>query len=154
MSFCPLTSMTLTSYRLVNLLLVLCSLYTIYFIVSLSFLHSSPSSSESLLWTTLPHFSTPTSLNHIVFDISSSVKSWPQRKDYVRPSWKPHHMCGYVLLDTMPSWKAASSNALLPPICVFEDTSQYCYTNKHGYQLAIHVARVVLETVALNRSNV
>ncbi|KAJ4950086.1 hypothetical protein NE237_026918 [Protea cynaroides] len=96
-------------------------------------LTSSPSSSESLSWTTSPHLSTPTSLDHVVFGIASSAKSWPQCKDYVSLWWKPHHVRGYVFLDTMPSGKAISSNALLPPICISEDTLQFCYTNKHGY---------------------
>ncbi|KAJ4976969.1 hypothetical protein NE237_002075 [Protea cynaroides] len=153
MSLSPLTSMNLSSNRLANILLVLSSLCTIYFIASLTFIRNS-SSPESLLWTTSSHFSTPTSLDHVVFGIASSAKSWPQRKDYVRLWWKPQQMRGCVFLDTMPSGKAASNDALLPPICISEDTSQFRYTNKHGYRSAIRVARIVLETVALNHSNV
>ncbi|XP_043687384.1 uncharacterized protein LOC122638583 [Telopea speciosissima] len=162
MSFWPLTSKAPTPLsRLFNLLLmVLCFLCIFFFIASLSILYISSSSSSSSLKsllrpaTSLPAISTPTSLDHIVFSIASSANSWPKRKDYVHLWWKPHQMRGCVFLDTMPSEKNTSNDKLLPPICISEDTSQFRYTNKYGYRSAIRGARVVLETVALNHSNV
>ncbi|XP_042483178.1 uncharacterized protein LOC122063543 isoform X2 [Macadamia integrifolia] len=147
MSFWPQNSKaTFPSHRLKLLLLVSCSLSVFFFVASLSILGNT--------FTTSPPISTPTSLDHFVFGISSSAKSWPQRKDYVRLWWKPNQMRGCVFLDAIPSEKADSNDELLPPICISEDTSRFRYTCKYGYRSAIRGARAVLETVALNHSNV
>ena len=64
-------------------------------------------------------------------------------------------MRGCVFLESMPpNATSRDDNSTLPPICVSEDTSRFRYTYRGGLRSAIRVARVVLETIALNHSNV
>lgn len=96
----------------------------------------------------------PTSLEHIVFGIASSKNSWPKRKEHVRLWWKPREMRGCVFLESLPPDEQAKDDALLPPVCISEDTSRFRYTYRNGPRSAIRVARVVSELVALNHSGV
>ncbi|OVA10913.1 Protein of unknown function DUF604 [Macleaya cordata] len=110
---------------------------------------------DHILWSTKSKFvnvSSQTSLDHVVFGIASSFKSWPKRKEYVRLWWKPEQMRGCVFLDK--SIPAQNDNNTLPPICISGDTSRFPYSFRGGDRSAIRVARVVLETVWLNHSDV
>nr|XP_012572926.1 uncharacterized protein LOC101509648 isoform X1 [Cicer arietinum]XP_012572927.1 uncharacterized protein LOC101509648 isoform X1 [Cicer arietinum] len=60
-------------------------------------------------------------------------------------------MKGCVFMDSISNEDDPSS---LPPLCLSRDTSRFRYTFKGGLRSAIRVARVVVETVALNHSNV
>ncbi|CAI9112792.1 OLC1v1013285C1 [Oldenlandia corymbosa var. corymbosa] len=97
-----------------------------------------------------------TSLEHIVFGIASSNKTWFRRKEYVRLWWRPETMKGCVFLEEMPQNSPSDTNdsVSLPPLCVSGDTSRFQYTDKIGLRSAIRVARMVSETVALNHNNV
>lgn len=139
------------SFRFKGLILFLFSVSVTYAFISLLLPHTSKFShvfqSQSL--------SSPTSLDHIVFGIASNKKSWPKRKDYVHLWWKPTQMRGCVFLDSLPPETHRNNNETsLPPICISEDTSRFRYTFKWGDRSAIRLARVVLETVRLNHSNV
>jgi hypothetical protein len=107
-------------------------------------LHNSSSQDVSI--------TTNTTLDHIVFGIASSKSSWTKRKEYVKLWWKTDAMKGCVFMDSLPSNEDDPSS--LPPLCVSEDTSRFRYTCKGGLRSAIRVARVVVETVALNHSDV
>ena len=102
--------------------------------------------------------SAPTSLEHLVFGIASNRDSWLDRKDYAKLWWKPQKMRGCVFVESMPDnesyYNDSSSNSLLPPVCISEDTSRFRYTYRGGDRSAIRVAHVVSETVALNHSGV
>ncbi|RZC83772.1 hypothetical protein C5167_046558 [Papaver somniferum] len=99
--------------------------------------------------------SSETTINHVVFGIASASNSWENRKEYVRLWWKPEQMRGCVFLDAMPPLQQNDANSTsLPPLCVSEDTSRFRYSFKGGDRSAIRVARVLLETVNLNHSNV
>ncbi|KAI3965098.1 hypothetical protein MKX01_014029 [Papaver californicum] len=97
--------------------------------------------------------SSETTINHVVFGIASSFRSWENRKEYVRLWWKPEEMRGCVFLEEMPPLQN-DANSSLPPVCVSEDTSRFRYSFRGGDRSAIRVARVVLETVNLSHSNV
>lgn len=60
-------------------------------------------------------------------------------------------MRGCVFLEKPLSENETGS---LPPVCVSGDTSRFPYTCRNGLRSAIRVARVVLETVALDLSDV
>jgi hypothetical protein len=107
-------------------------------------LHNSSSQDVSI--------TTNTTLDNIVFGIASSKSSWTKRKEYVKLWWKTNAMKGCVFMDSLPSNEDDPSS--LPPLCVSEDTSRFRYTCKGGLRSAIRVARVVVETVALNHSDV
>nr|KYP33964.1 hypothetical protein KK1_045129 [Cajanus cajan] len=104
------------------------------------------------------YVSDPTTVDHLVFGIASSMISWPKRKEYNKIwwNWKPNKtMRGCVFVDTLPHEENAKNDASLPPLCVSEDTSQFLFTYKPGgLRSAIRVARVVKETVELNHSGV
>uniref|UniRef100_A0A3Q7XC68 Uncharacterized protein LOC101512759 n=2 Tax=Cicer arietinum TaxID=3827 RepID=A0A3Q7XC68_CICAR len=111
----------------------------------LQHLHHSSSQDVSTI-------STNTTLDHIVFGIASSKSSWTKRKDYVKLWWKTNNaMKGCVFMDSISNEDDPSS---LPPLCLSRDTLRFQYTCKGGLRSAIRVARVVVETVALNHSNV
>ncbi|XP_026413750.1 uncharacterized protein LOC113309535 [Papaver somniferum] len=105
------------------------------------------------IWLTKSDISSETTINHVVFGIASSFKSWENRKEYVRLWWKPEQMRGCVFLDAMPL-QQNGANSSLPPVCISEDTSRFRYSFRGGDRSAIRVARVLLETVNLNHSNV
>lgn len=99
----------------------------------------------------------PTSLEHIVFGIAGTEKSWPKRKDYVRLWWKPQLMRGCVFLETKPPLNRTVDidyESSLPPVCISRNTSQFRYTYRGGSRSVIRIARIVAETVALNHTNV
>ncbi|KAM7492325.1 hypothetical protein LguiA_035246 [Lonicera macranthoides] len=105
----------------------------------------------------VPEQDTPssTSIDHIVFGIASNKNSWPNRKEYVKLWWNPTRMRGCVFLDSLPDEQNSPNlTSDLPPVCVSDDTSRFRYTYRGGLRSAIRVARVVLETVALNHTNV
>lgn len=142
---------------LINFVLVTSSFYGFYVLVSVLLLggrskllvHVHSSSKDVSI-------TTSTTLDHIVFGIASSKNSWQKRKDYVKLWWKNNNaMRGCVFLDSLPDEKDPSRNdTSLPRLCVSEDTSRFRYTCRGGLRSAIRVAHVVVETVALNHSNV
>ncbi|KAK1437900.1 hypothetical protein QVD17_03700 [Tagetes erecta] len=147
------------SSRLINLIFISSFLGLILY---LSFSSYSPLPSTRTLLLGGDEFSSPTSLDHVVFGIASNAKSWPNRKEYVKMWWKPDQMRGCVFLDVKPNNNNNNNNtvlfdddvSLLPPVCISDDTSRFRYTWRGGLRSAIRVARVVKETVALNHSNV
>lgn len=104
-----------------------------------------------------PTESDPTNVNHLVFGIASSGKSWPNRKKYAK-LWWDKNMKGCVFVDNLPPEENdnnLNSDDSVPQICVSEDTSKFNYTYRPGgLRSAIRVARVVKETVELNHSDV
>ncbi|KAL7606169.1 hypothetical protein Lser_V15G16971 [Lactuca serriola] len=97
----------------------------------------------------------PTSLDHIVFGIASTVNAWPKRKEYVNMWWNPDTMRGCVFMDApLDHDTLLDYDFVFPPICISNDTSEFHYTWNGGLRSAIRVARVVSEIVALNHSNV
>ncbi|KAL5697730.1 hypothetical protein ACHQM5_028847 [Ranunculus cassubicifolius] len=101
------------------------------------------------------HLSSFTTLDHIVFGISSNTKSWQKQKEYIQLWWQPS-LQGCIFLDEHPLEKSSNttSDDTLPPICLSEDTSHFTYTHPSGLRSAIRVARMVSETISLNHSNV
>nr|GMD35179.1 uncharacterized protein LOC109156140 isoform X1 [Ipomoea batatas] len=102
----------------------------------------------------LQDVSSPTSLEHIVFGIASSEKSWAKRKEYVKLWWRPSRMRGCVFLDRDGVKQDDNDTDSLPPVCISGDTSSFRYTYRGGNPSAIRIARVVSEVVSLNHSNV
>ncbi|WCJ37610.1 hypothetical protein M5689_018730 [Euphorbia peplus] len=141
--------------RTLNFILVSFSLGIIYLLVSISLVGSSKFTSRISLAID-NNVRTPTNIGHIVFGIASNEKAWTKKRDYVRLWWRPDQMQGCVFLESMPTNEDYynESNSSLPPVCISEDTSKFRYTYRNGLRSAIRVARVVVETVALNHSNV
>ncbi|KAM7271221.1 hypothetical protein ACFE04_030435 [Oxalis oulophora] len=139
---------TYSSSRFISFILIVSSCLIVYIFVSLFIFQTStlnPSSHVSV--------HTPTTLEHIVFGIASNVQSWPSSKQLISLWWKPQQMRGCVFLDSLPDEDAHADNKTVP-ICLSEDTSRFRYTYRNGLRSAIRVARVVLETVLLNHSDV
>ncbi|CAI9104621.1 OLC1v1003327C1 [Oldenlandia corymbosa var. corymbosa] len=105
------------------------------------------------------NLASPTSLEHIVFGIAGSGKTWSRRKEYVSLWWRPGIMKGCVFLEQMPPKNATSPSenedhvSDLPPICISADTSGIPYDKKRVSSSTVRVVRVVSETVALNYDN-
>ncbi|KAI3879662.1 hypothetical protein MKX03_011988 [Papaver bracteatum] len=127
----------------------------VYLFVSVLVTHQAPIFDN--IWFTKSDYadiSSETTTNHVVFGIASASKSWEKRKEYVRLWWKPEQMRGCVFLDAMPPLQQNDANASLPHVCVSEDASRFRYSFRGGDRSAIRVARVLLETVNLNHTNV
>ncbi|KAM7271746.1 hypothetical protein ACFE04_030960 [Oxalis oulophora] len=143
---------THSSSRLINFTLIASSSLIVYILVS-AFIFQTSTLNSSLLVSV----NAPTTLEHIVFGIASNIKSWPSRKELVSLWWKSQQMRGCVFLDRLPGEGTHAdgyNNNTLPPICISEDTSRFRYTKRNGLRSAIRVARVVLETISLNHSDV
>ncbi|XP_058734854.1 uncharacterized protein LOC131606715 [Vicia villosa] len=148
---------------LINFILVASSFCGFYVIVSvlilgtshqnlLVHLQHSSSNDGSETATAAATAITNTSLDHIVFGIAASKSSWTKRKEYVKLWWKNNNtMKGCVFLDSLPK---NNEDPSLPPLCLSQDTSRFRYTCSGGLRSAIRVARVVVETVALNHTGV
>ncbi|TYI51158.1 hypothetical protein E1A91_D12G156100v1 [Gossypium mustelinum] len=119
-------SKTQSSFHLLNIVLISSTVCVTYIIASALLLHNS--NSPLNVYSSYQDAYASTGLEHIVFGIASNQKSWLKRKEYVKLWWEPCQMRGY--------------------------TSRFRYTFKVGLRSAIRVARVVLETVALNHTNV
>ncbi|KAI5412742.1 uncharacterized protein LOC127083330 [Lathyrus oleraceus] len=137
-------------------LTILISFCAISFFILISILFFTPSKipildvGSSLQQTT---DSDPTDVNHLVFGIASTGKSWADRKKYVKLWWNKI-IKGCVFVDNLPPEQNDSDDSV-PPLCVSEDTSKFLYTCKGGLRSAIRVARIVKEIVGLNNhSNV
>ncbi|XP_065875881.1 uncharacterized protein [Euphorbia lathyris] len=141
--------------RTLNFILVSLSLGIIYLLVSISLVGSSKLTSQ-ISFSTDNNVRAPTNLGHIVFGIASNEKAWTKKREYVKLWWKPEQMQGCVFLESMPTNEDYynETTSSLPPVCISEDTSRFRYTYRNGLRSAIRVARVVVETVALNHSNV
>ncbi|XP_047940840.1 uncharacterized protein LOC125188138 [Salvia hispanica] len=154
MQMAKLLSKSEASRRLLTLMIISFVICTTYLLASFLIL---PRTKVIHFSGSLQGWSSPTTLQHVVFGIASSEKSWLSRKEYVRIWWRPEEMRGCVFLERMPpngTLDQADSGSL-PPICVSEDTSRFRYTYRNGgLPSAIRVARVVSETVALNHTNV
>lgn len=156
----------LSPSRLINLILVPSSLYILYLLLSLLFSsgHHHPQSYLRSLSTALrpgdPAASTsppPLSLKHLVFGIASDKNSFPRRRHYIAQWWRPDLTRGFVFVDApVPPTASNDTRCLLPlpPIVVSKDTSRFRYTNRNGLRSAIRVARVIVETVAMNLTGV
>ncbi|XP_043687383.1 uncharacterized protein LOC122638582 [Telopea speciosissima] len=154
---CKTKFLTLTSPRLKTFLLLLSSLCLLYFLVD----YRNRICTPVLIQDAPQHSSSshsPTSINHLVFGIAASSKSWLKRQQYVRLWWKPQGMRGYVFLDRIPhkadNASSDSDSDSLPPLLVSGDTSRFPYTFKSGLRSAIRVARIVSEIVNQNLSDV
>lgn len=139
-------------HGLKNLIVISSAVCVIYLISSLFVV---PKSKTLHSFDSLQDIPSPTSVEHIVFGIASNDHNWPRRKDYVRVWWR-HNLRGCVFLETMPANVTSNPNDenTLPPVCVSGDTSTFRYTYREGLRSAIRVARVVLETFALNHTDV
>ncbi|XP_058733602.1 uncharacterized protein LOC131605238 [Vicia villosa] len=149
------------SQFLMNFILVASSFCGFYVIVSVLILgtsnpnlllHLQHSSSQDVSKTATATATTNTTLDHIVFGIASSNSSWTKRKDYVKLWWKANNtMKGCVFMDSLPN---NNDDPSLPPLRVSQDTSRFRYTCSDGHRSAIRLARIVVETVALNHTGV
>ncbi|KAF6162997.1 hypothetical protein GIB67_021146 [Kingdonia uniflora] len=95
---------------------------------------------------------TSSSLQHIVFSIASSSKSWPKRNPYLRIWYNcTPEIRAYVFLDRI---NTITNTDDLPPLLISEDTSRFPYTYKSGLRSAIRVSRIVKEIVDRNLTGV
>ncbi|XP_062106172.1 uncharacterized protein LOC133817617 [Humulus lupulus] len=159
MQILKLTSSKPHNYsRLTSFIILSFSICILYFLVCLMLVHTK---FVNTYFSSQDVFSQPstTSLEHIVFGIASNKNTWEKRKDYIKLWWKPERMRGCVFLDEeLPperqQYSKNDNNTSLPPICISGDTSRFRYTYRGGYRSAIRLARVVVETMALNHSGV
>ncbi|CAN4094165.1 unnamed protein product [Withania somnifera] len=157
MQFFQVNSKTPSCHGIKNLILISCFACTIYFLYPFILVPNSNFLDHNSV---ISHgqydlSSSPITLQNVVFGIASNSKSWSKRKEYVKLWWKPNEMRGCVFLEKkLPSSSITTNDSsFLPPICISKDISRFPYTNKGGSPSAIRVARVVLETVALNNNH-
>lgn len=93
----------------------------------------------------------PTGLEHIVFVIAGSARSWPTRQNYVRLWWHP---CaakrGFVWLDRPLPGNASVDDDSLPPLRISSPRPP----GVNGLESGIRISRLVLETIRLGLPNV
>lgn len=166
------TKHPLSPSRLINLILIPSSLYILYLLLCLLLNTAHPHhllrpdppslSSPSHSGSTSPPPPPPLALHHLVFGIASNKDSFPRRRHYIAQWWRPGVTRGFVFVDApvpLPGGGGGGKNDtrpnyLLPPVRVSEDASRFPYTNQYGLRSAVRVARVVVETVAMNLTGV
>ncbi|KAM3301648.1 hypothetical protein P3S67_016150 [Capsicum chacoense] len=97
----------------------------------------------------------PTTVNHLVFSIASSSKTFSQRKKFLRLWYKPNFTRTYVFLDHPSSENYNSpENIDLPPFLIYDDMSRFPYTHGLGARYALGLTYMIKQVVARNDSNV
>lgn len=117
--------------RIINCILLFVFIFLVYLVVSVTRLqskdtiHTHLSSSQDQSQISL------TKIDHIVFGLGSSTKSWPARREYVKLWWDAKRMRGCVFVDQplSSSDQNHTDSYLLPPVCVSEDTSRFRLIN-------------------------
>nr|XP_027126947.1 uncharacterized protein LOC113743194 isoform X1 [Coffea arabica]XP_027126948.1 uncharacterized protein LOC113743194 isoform X1 [Coffea arabica]XP_027126949.1 uncharacterized protein LOC113743194 isoform X1 [Coffea arabica] len=105
-------------------------------------------------FTLLPPLQPPptTSLSfshHLLFSISSSSTSLPQRTPYIHLWFSPNSTPNtYIFLDKNPQF-TLSSTLSLPPVFLSSDTSHFPYTFPRGNPSAIRIAYAVKDVFTL-----
>ncbi|KAK4795532.1 hypothetical protein SAY86_027858 [Trapa natans] len=138
---------TITPFCLQKTLLVFSLLFIAYLIFS-----SNPSLSP--FHAHLPRHTRrafPLSRRHILFVIGSSSGSFAARRPYLRLWYSPNTTRAFAFLDRPPS---PSSDGLLPPTVISQDTSAFPYSFKGGFRSAIRLARIAKEIVELREPDV
>ncbi|CAN6890400.1 unnamed protein product [Brassica oleracea] len=142
-------SFSTISTRMIYCILLSVFTFMVYLLLSLSLFQSKETINAYFL-SSQDQPQSLTAIDHIVFGIGSSIKTWPARREYVKLWWNAQRMRGCVFVDRpLPSFVNHTNSPLLPPICVSEDTSRFRYTWKHGDRNAIRIARCVIETVKM-----
>ncbi|CAN7036364.1 unnamed protein product [Brassica rapa subsp. trilocularis] len=143
------SSFSTISTRMIYCILFSVFTFLVYLLLSLS-LFQSKETINAYVFSSKDQPQSPTAIDHIVFGIASSIKTWPARREYVKLWWDAQRMRGCVFVDRpLPSFVNHTNSPLLPPICVSEDTSRFRYTWTNGDRSAIRIARCVIETVRM-----
>ncbi|GAB4825125.1 hypothetical protein Ancab_008001 [Ancistrocladus abbreviatus] len=138
----PLFDCLILSPRFKDLLLLLCSLTTLYL-----FLYRPVPAAPSVLFIQKPLLSTTsdTTLRHLFFSIASSSSSFPRRKSYIRLWYSPNTTRALVYLDRATD--SSPNDTSLPPIVVSAKTAAFPYTFPNGQRSAVRIARILKESV-------
>lgn len=105
--------------RMINCILLFVFIFLVYLLISVSRLQSNAFSSSDQ-----DQSQSLTKIDHIVFGIGSSTKSWPARREYVKLWWDAQKMRGCVFVER-PLSENHTDSYLLPPICISQDTSRF-----------------------------
>ncbi|XP_006418045.2 uncharacterized protein LOC18994341 isoform X2 [Eutrema salsugineum] len=147
------SSSSIISTRMINCILLSVLISSVYFLASVSVSRLQSKDSINAYFSSSqdqPSQVSLTKIDHIVFGIGSSKKSWLARRDYVKLWWDAQRMRGCVFVDQpLSSSENHTDSDLLPPVCVSQDTSRFRYTWRGGDRNAIRIARCVLETVRM-----
>lgn len=101
----------------------------------------------NLKWPYSPPNSTnsPTNINHLMFGLLGSAKTWKHRKTYIESWWRPNVTRGYVYLDTTPSSESLPWSPSSPPFRICEDTSTIILKSKDVVPLMVRMNHAILE---------
>ncbi|KAK8970773.1 hypothetical protein KSP40_PGU020908 [Platanthera guangdongensis] len=102
------------------------------------------SSSAPFTTSTSSSITSTTSPSHLLFGISSSARTWPRRRNYLRAWWRPGITRGLVFLDSLlPT--SPDDDRSLPSLRLSANTSRFPYSFNGGQRSAIRGARVAKE---------
>lgn len=93
----------------------------------------------------------PTTINHLVFSIASSSKTFLKRKEFLSLWYKPNLTKTYVFLDHLLSENYTFD---LPSILIYDDMSRFPYTHRAGARYALGLTYMIKQVVARNDPNV
>ncbi|KAD5508487.1 hypothetical protein E3N88_16190 [Mikania micrantha] len=99
--------------------------------------------------------SQPTNVNQIIFNIAGSIKTWRDRRSYIREWWRPNVTRGYIYFEKEPTidilpWTYNN----LPSYRVSEDTTKLKMYSRHAKPDIIRIVRTILETFRERDKNV
>ncbi|KAL6563902.1 hypothetical protein OROHE_005142 [Orobanche hederae] len=87
----------------------------------------------------------PTNLSHIAFGLMGSVQTWPHRRNYLEPWWRPNKTRGYLYLDRPPTPDILPWPQTAPPYRVVDNLSDYFRQAKPRFELMPRMVHGILE---------
>ncbi|KAK2993810.1 hypothetical protein RJ640_027688 [Escallonia rubra] len=87
----------------------------------------------------------PTNINHLMFGILASAKTWRQRKPYTDSWWRPNVTRGYLYFDVAPSGDLLPWSPLSPPPRVSDDITELLKESKHRRPMMVRMVHAILE---------
>ncbi|CAN4104819.1 unnamed protein product [Withania somnifera] len=148
------------SFFFKDIFLILLTFLSIFFIAlnyHSSTLHKLTSLSSTIATTTITTATrnSPTTVNHLVFSIASSSKTFLKRKEFLRLWYKPNFTKTYVFLNHPLSKNYNSrDNINLPPFLIYDNMSRFPYTHRMGARYALGLTYMIKQVVARNDPNV
>ncbi|PIN23584.1 Galactosyltransferase [Handroanthus impetiginosus] len=89
--------------------------------------------------------SSQTNLNHMAFGIVSSLRTWPNRKGYVKSWWRPNQTRGHIFLDQPPTPDLLPWPTTVPPYRTSDDLSGLTQRTKPKFEDVWRLVHTILE---------
>ncbi|XP_052206801.1 uncharacterized protein LOC127811111 [Diospyros lotus] len=91
-------------------------------------------------------FATATNINHLVFGLVTSVKTWKPRRPFIEAWWRPNITRGFLFLDKAPTDELLPWPVTSPPFVISDDTRKLEVESKHVAPIMVRMVHAIWET--------